>query len=157
MLIREEENPLKCVILEKFYKHQLAILRQPNAALQTWLVHAFSLFDLGAGRAFCGAMDKPQASSPEVSQLSGHTSLLTQVVGNNTPPGWFIAAMFLIRLSCAGGPLSGPGDKTDPYLQQMFWVNEWGILVPRVSCGVGHDQLCSCYLRKMSSLAQKPT
>lgn len=113
----------------------------------------FPLFDLGAGRAFCGAVDKPQASPPEVSQLSGHTSLLTQVVGNNTPPGRLVPLMFLIRPSRAGGPVSGPRDKTDPYLRQMFWVKEWSVLVPRVPCSVGHDQLCSCYLRKTSSLA----
>lgn len=140
----------------RVYKHKLTFFGQLNkhsSLDRSGLVHAFSLCDLGAGRAFCGAVDKPQASSPEASQLSGHTSLLTQVVGTSTPPGSFTPFMLLIRLSCAGGPLSGPRDKTDPYLQQMFWVTECSILVPRVSCSVGHDQLCSCYLSKMSSLA----
>lgn len=49
-----------------------------------------------------------------VSQLSGRSGLLTQVVGNNTPPGRFLPLMFLTLLSCAAGPLSGPGEKKKP-------------------------------------------
>lgn len=92
---------------------------QQNATFQTqqldccycllaWPRCRKSLFWLPRGTSGCPSLN--------ISQLSRFTSMLIQVLGNNTTAAWFVPFVFFIYVSCAGFFLvlffRGPGAKT---------------------------------------------
>lgn len=117
-------------------------------------LNTFSLFDLGAGRAFCGPVDEHQASSPEC-LTAQRARRPVDTSGGKQHSAWPIHTAYVPHsaVMCSGTSEWTRGKKNpDPYLQQMFWVKERSVFFPRVSCG---DSVVGCYLRKMSSLASR--
>lgn len=151
-----------CHFKETFSKHHtFAISSQPvthnkhNSLTTSGPLNTFSLCDLGAGRAFCGPVDEHQASSPEC--LTAQRALRpVDTSGGKQHSAWPTLTAYVshsaVMCSRTSEWTRGKKKNPDPYLQQMFWVNEGSVFFPRVSCG---GSVVGCYLRKMSSLAPR--
>lgn len=116
-------------------------------------LNTFSLFDLGAGRAFCGPVDGQQASSPDcLTAQRAHRPVDTSGGKQHSARPIHTAYVSHSAAMCSRTSewTRRRKKKTNPYLQQMFWVNERSAFFPRVSCG---DSVVGCYSRKMSSVA----
>lgn len=140
------------------YHHTFTIFSQPtthnnrNFSTTSGPLNTFSLFDLGAGRAFCGPADEHQASSPE-RFTAQRAPRPVDTSGGKQHSAWPIHTAYVSHpaVMCSRtSEWTRRRKKPDPYLQQMFWVNERSVFFPRVSCG---DSVVGCYLRRTSSLA----
>lgn len=140
------------------YHHTFTIFSQPvthnkcNSFTTSAPLNTFSLSDLGAGGAFCGPVDEQQASSPEcLTAQQAHRPVDTS--GGKQHSAWPIHTAYVSHSAVMCSRTSEwtrrkkKTKNPDPYLQQMFWVNERSVFFPRVSCG---DSVVGCYLRKMS-------